>query len=352
MNNTTFILKYLLKFIILINFRSSARKKENKSIVYQSEKKKKILASNELTLLLTRNGESDNYKSKFKSSLKPNRGNASTSSFINVEDQHSKCMNVFELNEPSCLESAEGKEVEQPLIEKNCEKVNLIQIEKLHKNYFNKFVQDNIVIIANLMNSISESKKYYQVRIDESLKQIFAVEKLREEINAIQLHERHKNVLEKKLENIFKHVISSFDAVHFDLAFQMLFLSILVVFQTLDQSKFNDDTIFENLVLLLDYSLKNSEHIHSNISSILQSNKFRCDCINLKSLIEDSRNTDPGITDRMPLYFVKTPQSLKYFQLVIDAVTTSDSNEDLELLVNNAIFHCYIKSELKDPVDL
>jgi len=307
------------------------------------------LDSKNLTLLLTRDGKSDNFKSKFKSSLKLNKEIASKRSLINVEDRNSKCMNVFELNES--LKNSEINEVKEPSIVKNCVKVNLTQIEKLHKNYFNKHVQDNIVIIANIVNIISTSNKYYQNRMDESLRKRSEAEKLRKKLNAIRLHEKHKKILEIKLKNSFFYVISTFDQLDFDLAFKMFFLSILAVFQGLDQAKFREGSIFENLVILLDNNLKNSEYKH-HISSLFQSNKFRPDCINLKCLIEDSWDTDHEVTDRMPLYFVKKPKNLNYFQGVIDAVTTSDSNEDLALLVDIAIFHCYISSELKDSVDV
>ncbi|XP_060872577.1 uncharacterized protein LOC132946544 isoform X2 [Metopolophium dirhodum] len=251
------------------------------------------------------------------------------------------------------LHSNKVNGVKHPLNSKNHVRGNLIEIEKLYIKYFSKCVQDTIVTIANILNIISMSKKYHQNRIHESYKKGSEAEKLKEICDADRLHGKHKKILETKLKNNFICVISSFAESEFDSAFKMFFLSILTVLRVLDQPKFKKGGIFKNLVILLWNSLKNGEFNHQfkqKMFSMFQSKTFRPDCINLISIIEDSRDTDPGVTDRMTLFFVSTVYSREFFQPVIKAVTC-DSNEDIELLIDNANFQCCINSKFKDPVD-
>lgn len=228
--------------------------------------------------------------------------------------------------------------------------LSLSGVEKLYNKYFGKSVQDSIVIIANILNVISMSNKHHKVRMDESFKKKSEAEKLKERCDANRMHLRHKKVLESKLKKNFVDVISSFEESEFENTFQMFFLSILTVLRVLDQPKFKKGSIFKNLVLLLWNSLKNSEFEHPKVFTMFRAKSFRPDCIDLISLIEDSRDNDPGITDRMALFFVSTVNSQEHFKSVIDAVT-SDSNEDLGLLIDNASFQCRINSRFKDPIN-
>lgn len=228
--------------------------------------------------------------------------------------------------------------------------LSLGEIENLYNRYFSKGVQDTIVIIANILNIISMSNKHHKARMDESFKKRTEAEKLKERCDANRQHMRHKNVLENKLKMNFLQVILTFEESEFEPTFQMFFLSILTVLRVLDQPKFKKGSIFKNLVLLLWNSLKNSDLEHPKVFTMFRSKCFRPDCIDLISLIEDSRDKDPGVVDRMALFFVSTVNSREYFQAVIDVVT-SDSNEDLALLIDNSSFQCRSNSTFTDPIN-
>lgn len=240
--------------------------------------------------------------------------------------------------------------VKHTLNGENLVRRNLIQIEKLYKKYFIKCVRDTIVIIANILNIILMSEKYCEARIDISSKKKNEALKLKERYDARKLNERHKKILVKKLKNNLICVISSFEESEFDLAFEMIFISILTVFQVLNKPNFKKGRIFKKLVLLLLNSLKASEYNHPQMFSLLRAKTFEHDCIDLIKLIEDNRDIDSGVTDWMSWFFVSAENNLKFFQAVIDAVT-SDSKEELELLIDNATFQCFNNSMFKDPVD-
>lgn len=84
--------------------------------------------------------------------------------------------------------------------------------------------------------------------------------------------------------------------------------------------------------------------------SMLESNNFRLDCINLMWEIEDCKENDPGVTDRLTLFFVTSVNSQKYFQKIIDTVV-SKSTVDLEILIDEASFQCCVNSMFKDPIN-
>lgn len=240
--------------------------------------------------------------------------------------------------------------VKYPLNAKNHVRGNLIEIEKLYKKYFGKSVLDTIIAITNILNIISISNKHHKERMDDTFKKISEAEKCKERCTANHFHRVHKTVLETKLKTNFVYVISSFAESEFDMVFQMFFLSIFTVHRILDQPTFRKGHIFNNLILLLSTSLKNSSYNHPKMFSIFLSKTFRSDCIELISLIEDSRHTDPEIIHRMPLFFISTVESQRYFQAATNAVT-GKFNENLELLIDNATSQCSINSPFKDAVD-
>jgi len=276
--------------------------------------------------------EADRFKSQIKSSLKPNEEIASTST-----------QEIFMLN--NCDESKPSL----PNINLNHVQVNLIEIEKLSKKYFRKHVQDNIVSIANILNLISISNNYHKARMDKSLKKITKAERIKERYFANQLHKRHIKTLETKLKKYFIEVISSFAELEFELAFHMLFLCILAVFQSLYHPT-SKKGIFKRLVFLLWKSLKISKDNHPKMYSMFRSKKFRSDIINLMRVIKYGLDTDPIVIHCMSLFFESTANGREYFQAAINAVTR-DLDEDLAELIDIAISHCHIYSIVKDPVD-
>jgi len=246
--------------------------------------------------------------------------------------------------------STKVNKLKYPLNTKNHVREDLFEIEKIFKKYFGISVLDTVIIVANIVNIISISNKHFKERMDESIKKISEAEKLKERCKANHLHEMHKKILETKLKTNFVYIISSFAESEFDLAFKMLFLSILTVLRALDQPKYGKGRIFNNLLLTLSTSLKNSAYNHPKMFSMFRAKTFRSDCIEIISLIEDSRDSDPGIVIRMPLFFVTSVDCQRYFKAATDTVT-GKLNENLELLIDNATLQCSINSNFKDFVD-
>ncbi|XP_003242888.1 uncharacterized protein LOC100576056 [Acyrthosiphon pisum] len=237
-----------------------------------------------------------------------------------------------------------------PLNDENNVGGNLIEIEKILKKYFGRSVLNTVVVIANIVNIISISNKHLKEQMDEAIKKISEAEKLKVRCDAYRTHEMHKKILETKLKTNFEYIISSFAESEFDLAFKLLFLSILTVLRILDQPKYGKARIFNKLLLTLSTSLKNGEYNHPKMLSIFRSRKLRPECIEIIKIIEDRRDSDPEIVIRMPLFFVSSVDKRQYFQAATDIVT-GKLNENLELLIDDAILQCSIDSKCKNVVD-
>lgn len=232
----------------------------------------------------------------------------------------------------------------QPLIKVD---LKLADIETLYNKYFSKQVQDTIVVIANILNVISLSNRHHKARMDESFKKRTEAEKLKERCDANRIHEKHKLILDSQIKNLFFKVVSMFSDQDFDLAFQMFFLSVLTVLRVLDHPKFKRGSIFKNLVLLLWGSLKSCNFDNRRVYAKLRSKTFRSECIELISFI-DSRESDPGIVDRLSMFFMSTIDAAD-FQRVIEAVTNDTSADVLATLVHEASQRVRQNSKFKDP---
>lgn len=167
--------------------------------------------------------------------------------------------------------------------------IKLQNVEMLYNKYFNKSIQDTIVIIACILSTISISNKHHKARMDESFKKINEAEIQKDRYDANKIHSRHKQILEAKLKANFVNVMSSIDEVKFDPVLQMLLLSILNVLVVLDRPKINGDLILKNLVFLLRCSLNNSKFKHSTILELFRSKNFHPNCIELIGLIENKK---------------------------------------------------------------
>ncbi|XP_008181857.2 uncharacterized protein LOC100572091 [Acyrthosiphon pisum] len=229
------------------------------------------------------------------------------------------------------------------------ENFKLIEIEKLYKKYYSKFVQDTIVVIANLYIIYAMTYIRYVAKLRTSLEDKSEAEKLKKTYDAKLFHEKQTKILEKKVKINLTNVVSLFFESDFEKAFKMFFLSILTVVRVLKQPKFWKGDIFKNLSQFLLNCLKNYELNDSRVFSMLQSNDFRLDCINIMLEIEGSKDNDPGITDRLTLFFVTSVNSQKYFQKIVDAIV-SESEVDLEILIDEASFQCCVNSMFKDPI--
>lgn len=328
---------------------------------------------NTLKLVLTRKKGTDQFKSQLKFTLNNEKCNASSTTVTEIESMKNVCegstksvSSNSKIGQIKCrdlktmiedhkytiyMENFFNKNSVVPLYSTVVRGNVLIhEIEKLYNKYFKKPVQDSIIIIANILNIIIICNKNYKSQMDKLFMKPNSSEKCTERLNAKNLHSMHTNNLETILKKHFIYIVSSIVNTEFELTIKMISLSILIIFIVLDHPKFNITNIFKMLVFVLNKSLKNSEFEYPEFYSIINSDSFNSDCYGLLSLIESSRDKDPSITDRMAFFFVSTVNGQEYFKTVINAIT-SDSNEDIKLLIDNAELQYYVNSKFNAPLN-
>lgn len=228
--------------------------------------------------------------------------------------------------------------------------ISLSEIENLYYKYFSKEVQDTIFVIANILNVIVISNKHKVTRYNESFKNKTEAEKLNERCVAYKMHTKHANILESELMTNFIKVISFFNESDFKLAFELFILSISLVMKMLNKSTLIKGNNCKNTIYLLWNSLKKKNYANSKVFNLFRSESFQSDCINIFKLIENNKNIDPSITDRMEIFFVSRAINKDYFQKVIDAVTNS-SSDNLGILIDEATRLCCQNSMFKNPAE-
>lgn len=228
--------------------------------------------------------------------------------------------------------------------------IPMFEIEKIYNKYFRKTVQDSIAVIANILNMIIIVNKHFKLQMGEcNMNSDLALkEKLR--WNTSQVHAIHTNILETKLKKHFLNIITSIVDTEFELTIKMVIICILTIFRVLDHPVFHISNILKMLVYIMSKSLKNSEFENPKFYSIINSESFCSDCYDLLKRIEDDRENDPGIIDHMALFFISTINGQEYFKAVTAAIT-SNSNEDISSLVNNAEVQYHVNSTFKDPLN-
>lgn len=223
------------------------------------------------------------------------------------------------------------------------EKISFYEIEYLYNKYFSRSFNDTIIIISNILSIILSSNKYHKSQMDELFGKT-DIKKIRSETNL--QHLKYKIVLEAKLKNLVKDLLSSFDDAEFEIMIKMVFLNILKIFKILDQHKLNKTNLFKNLVLLLWKSLENSKFKHHTFYLTLKCKLFYSECNDISCLIKDNRNTNLDITNYIWSYCRFILNTQEYFKTIIDAVT-SRSNVDLALLIDSCTLEYHKETLVK-----
>lgn len=224
-------------------------------------------------------------------------------------------------------------------------------IELLYQKYFNsKIAQNNIIIIANILNVIRMYDAHHKAQMD-SLSYIRIGQKPESYSYsvAVSMHLKNSNVLKSKFKKHFSAVLYNKIDFDFELTFQMFFLSIFNILNVLNHQKPNE-TIFKNLAHLLRDCFKDNEH---KTMAIHKSDTFHSNCMDLIRAIEDWQGSDPSLTDRMPIFFMSSiNDQQRIFQTIFNYVTSRYDNENLAILIDIAALQCFKNSTFNDYVNI
>lgn len=221
----------------------------------------------------------------------------------------------------------------QYLVEKKDKTISVIEL--LYQKYFSsKSVQNNITIIANILILIWMYDEHHKKQMDyfDLIRICQNFERYYSHIVAVSTYLKHSNIIKFKLKRHFSAVLSHIIVdSDFEQAFKMFFSSIFNLLNVTNHRTLNDNT-FKNVADLLGECLKDNTLI---TMTILKSETFHSDCMDLIRVIEDSRGSDPNITDRMPIFFKSSVNNQELiFQKMFNTVTSINSNENLAILLD------------------
>lgn len=336
----------------------------NKDILSNPENKIRFLSSGEINTGL-KNRSNDIILSKKKPALKrASENNIKPSALANsVSIGKIKIRNVRTINEnfdlindEIMLYHTEKPDVSRvnsnaPLIFPRFEtnQLTLQYFELLHKKYFDKHIQDTIVIINNVVfmnlltniHCISRINWILQWKDKHKMTQNIRFQSI--------LHIKYVNILDDVLKKNCIDIISNFEDSDYDHAFLMLMLSLFASLKMFGSNVFkNSSVILKKLERLQWESVKRQHFDPNRVQMIFKSDVF-CSCYHkLSKLIGEGSYTDPNIVKWWELFCSPAIFKTAYFHSAIKAITNSADIEKVVRLIDKASDNIRLYSHLKN----
>lgn len=202
------------------------------------------------------------------------------------------------------------------------EKIELsfLDIEYLYILYFNKTVQDTIVIVAILIQIKFIIHQYY-------------VSNTKEKCSSVK-YKKIKKMIDDKLKLHFDDIVNTFHKSNFKHAFQMLVVSIYKVLLTSSYAKTNDSDDYLSFLIKIH---------HCNLARYPTSMSLSNydDYIHLIDLIENGQTSDNIIN----IFYITEITGIEMFPLIIKNILSPE----FETLINTATEEFRKNSKFKDP---
>lgn len=227
--------------------------------------------------------------------------------------------------------------------------------ELLHKKYFNKHIQDTIVIINNIvfMNLLTNihciSRINWILRWKDKHKMIQNIQ-----FQSI-LHIKYVNILDNVLKKNCIDIISNFEDSDYEQAFLMLMLSLFASLKMFGSNVFkNSSVILKKLERLQWESIKHQQFDHNRVLMTFKSDVF-CSCYHkLSKLIGEGSYTDPNTVKWWELFCSPAIFKATYFRSAFKAITNSADLEKVVSLIDKAAknirFYSHLKNGKNSPV--
>lgn len=216
-------------------------------------------------------------------------------------------------------------------------KLTMLCFEKLHKKYFNKNVQDTLVINNNIifMNMLTNMHCISRVNLILSWKDKHVMAQ-----NVHKLAVLYINYFEKLDKMLLTNIIdltSIFDDSDFEHGFLMIILSLFVGLKMLGNNIFQKSNVLLTKLKKLQWEVTKEKNAdHNKIQKILESDTF-CTCYyKISELIGEGSHTDPNIIECWKLLFIPAVLKITSFDSVTDAIVNATDVDKLEGLLEEA----------------
>lgn len=198
--------------------------------------------------------------------------------------------------------------------------LSFLDIEYLYILYFNKTVQDSIVIVAILIQIKFIIHQYYASNPKEKCSSV--------------KYKQIKKILDDKLKLNFDFIVKKFDKSNFKHAFQILVIGIYKVLLTSKYAKNNDSDDYLSFLIKIH---------HCNLARYPTSMSLSNydDYTHLIDLIENGQ-TDDNIIN---IFYITEITGMERFPLIVKKILSSD----FEASINNASVEFRKNSKFIDP---
>jgi len=216
-------------------------------------------------------------------------------------------------------------------------KLTLLCFEQLHKKYFNKTVQDTLVINNNIlfMNMLTNMHCISRVNLILSWEDKHVMTQKVHKLSLLYINYFEK--LDKMLQTNIINLISIFEDSDYEHGFLMIILSLFIGLKMLSNNIFQKSNVLLSKLKKLQWKVTNDKNVNYNkIQTTLESDTF-CSCYyKISELIGEGSHTDPNIIECWKLLFIPSVLKITYFHSVVDAIINATDIDKLESLLEEA----------------
>ncbi|XP_050061909.1 uncharacterized protein LOC114126618 isoform X4 [Aphis gossypii] len=216
-------------------------------------------------------------------------------------------------------------------------KLTLLCFEQLHKKYFNKTVQDTLVINNNIlfMNMLTNMHCISRVNLILSWKDKHVMTQKVHKLSVLYINYFKK--LDKMLQTNIINLISIFEDSDYEHGFLMIILSLFIGLKMLSSNIFQKSNVLLSKLKKLQWEVTNDKNVNYNkVQTTLESDTF-CSCYyKISELIGEGSHTDPNIVECWKLLFIPAVLKITYFHSVVDAIINATDIDKLENLLEEA----------------
>ncbi|XP_025194282.1 uncharacterized protein LOC112593909 [Melanaphis sacchari] len=214
-------------------------------------------------------------------------------------------------------------------------KLTLLCFGQLHKKYFNKTVQDTLVINNNLlfMNMLTNIHCISQVNLILTREDKDVMAKKVNKLSVLYINYFEK--LDKMLQKNIIDLLSIFEDSDYEHGFLMIILSLFIGLKMLSSKIFQKSNVLLNKLQKLQWKVINDKSINK-IQTTLESDTF-CSCYyKMSELIGEGSHTDPNIIECWKLLFIPAVLKITNFNSVVDAIINATDIDKLDGLLEEA----------------
>lgn len=230
----------------------------------------------------------------------------------------------------------------------------LRRFEQLHRKYFDKSVQDTVVIINNIVFMNLLANMHCMSRVNSILNMTDKHIMAQTVQNQTTMYIKYVIVLDDLLRKYCIDVISIFENSDYEHALLMFTISLYTGLQTFGSIVFKSGSVILNKLERVQWgdttngTVKNDNFDHSRILTTLKSETF-CSCYHtLSTLIGQGSKTNPTVVKCWELFVTPAIINMTHFLSTIEAIVNATDIDTVVHLIDEASNNVRLYSNLEN----